>query len=113
MNMIPYGRQVINQEDIDAVLEVLRSDFLTQGPKVQSLRKWPHIAGQCAIAVNSGTSALHIACRALDVGPEICMDHAHYFRCQCNCALYCGAGWISWTSTPYLQSESGETGRKA
>jgi dTDP-4-amino-4,6-dideoxygalactose transaminase len=69
--MIPYGRQNISQEDIDAVVEVLRSDFLTQGPVVPEFEKV--VADYCeakhAVAVNSATSALHIACLALEVGP--------------------------------------------
>ena len=69
--MIPYGRQDIGQADIDAVVEVLRSDFLTQGPAVpifeQAVAKY--CGAQHALAVNSATSALHIACLALDLGP--------------------------------------------
>jgi len=68
--MIPYGRQDITQDDIDAVVEVLRSDWLTQGPKVPEFEQ--QVADYCgashAVAVNSATSALHIACMALDVG---------------------------------------------
>ena len=71
--MIPYGRQDINEADIAAVVNVLRSDFLTQGPAVPAFEI--AIAGFCgaqhAVSVNSATSALHIACLALGVGSEI------------------------------------------
>ena len=94
MTMIPYGRQDINQADIDAVLEVLCSDFLTQGPKVPEFEQV--VAAYCgakhAIAVNSGSSALHIACRALDVGPgDIVWTTPITFVATSNCAFYCGA----------------------
>ena len=65
--MIPYGKQNINQEDIDAVIEVLRSDFLTQGPKVPIFedKLVKYTGSKYAFAVNSATSALHISCLAL------------------------------------------------
>lgn len=92
--MIPYGRQDINQADIDAVIEVLRSDFLTQGPKVPAFER--AVAGHCgakhAVAVNSATSALHIACLALGVGPgDMIWTSPITFVASANCALYCGA----------------------
>ena len=68
--MIPYGKQEISEDDINAVVAVLRSDFLTQGPMVPLFEN--SVAAYCnssyAIAVNSATSALHIACLALSVG---------------------------------------------
>jgi UDP-4-amino-4,6-dideoxy-N-acetyl-beta-L-altrosamine transaminase len=92
--MIPYGRHEISEADIQAVVEVLRSDFLTQGPAVPAFEK--AIAGYCgaghAVAVNSGTSALHVACRALDVGPgDWVWTSPITFVATANCALYCGA----------------------
>ncbi len=92
--MIPYGRQDISDEDIEAVIEVLRSDFITQGPSVQNFER--SIAEYCgaghAIAVNSATSALHIACLALGVGPgDLVWTSAITFVASSNCALYCGA----------------------
>jgi len=92
--MIPYGRQHINQADIDAVVEVLRSDFLTQGPMVPAFEK--NIANYCntqhAIAVNSATSALHIACLALGVSKgDVVWTTPNTFVASANCALYCGA----------------------
>lgn len=92
--MIPYGRQDITQDDVDAVVNVLRSDFLTQGPQVPRFEK--KIAEYCnvkyAVAVNSATSALHIACLALDLGPDDCLWTSPItFVASANCALYCGA----------------------
>ena len=92
--MIPYGRQDISEADIQAVVEVLRSDFLTQGAAVPAFEQ--AVAGRCgarhAVAVNSGTSALHIACLALGVGPgDSVWTSAITFVASANCALYCGA----------------------
>ncbi|MDP5132750.1 MAG: UDP-4-amino-4,6-dideoxy-N-acetyl-beta-L-altrosamine transaminase [Paraglaciecola sp.] len=92
--MIPYGRQEINQADIDAVVDVLKSDYLTQGPKVPAFEQ--AIASLCSVrfgvAVNSATSALHIACLALDVGPnDRVWTSPITFVASANCALYCGA----------------------
>jgi len=93
--MIPYGRQQIDQADIDAVVAVLRSDFLTQGPKVPEFENVvaDYCAARHAVAVNSGTSALHIACLALDLGPgDLLWTSPITFVASANCALYCGAG---------------------
>jgi len=92
--MIPYGRQDITQEDIDAVTEVLRSDFLTQGPTVPVFERI--VADYCgakrAVAVNSATSALHLACLSLGVGPgDIVWTSPITFVASANCARYCGA----------------------
>lgn len=92
--MIPYGRQDIVQADIDAVVEVLRSDFLTQGPMVPRFEET--VAKYCgarhAVAVNSATSALHIACLALDLGPgDLLWTSPNTFVASANCARYCGA----------------------
>ncbi|WP_440055636.1 UDP-4-amino-4,6-dideoxy-N-acetyl-beta-L-altrosamine transaminase [Pseudoalteromonas sp. T1lg65] len=92
--MIPYGRQDISQQDIDAVLEVLKSDWLTQGPKVPEFEH--AIANYCqatyACATNSATSALHVACLALGVGPgDYVWTSPISFVASANCALYCGA----------------------
>jgi len=91
---IPYGRQDVTEADIEAVAEVLRSDFLTQGPAVPAFEQ--AVRGVCgarhAVAVNSGTSALHIACMALGVGPgDAVWTSAITFAASANCALYCGA----------------------
>jgi UDP-4-amino-4,6-dideoxy-N-acetyl-beta-L-altrosamine transaminase len=92
--MIPYGRQDISEVDIQAVVNVLRSDFLTQGPAVPAFEKG--IADYCgvehAVAVNSATSALHVACLALGVGAgDAVWTSPITFVASANCALYCGA----------------------
>ncbi len=86
-NFIPYGRQNINQQDIDAVVEVLRSDWLTQGPAIERFEQ--SVANYCgvkyAVAVSSATAALHIACLAVGLGTgDILWTSA-------NCGLYCRA----------------------
>jgi UDP-4-amino-4,6-dideoxy-N-acetyl-beta-L-altrosamine transaminase len=94
MNAIPYGHQDINQADIDAVVAVLRSDILTQGPAVPAFEKAvaDYCGAQNAVAVNSSTSALHIACLALGVGKGDSVWTAPItFVASANCALYCGA----------------------
>jgi UDP-4-amino-4,6-dideoxy-N-acetyl-beta-L-altrosamine transaminase len=94
MSTIPYGRQDINQADIDAVVAVLRSDFLTQGPAVPAFEKavTNYCGAQHAVAVNSATSALHIACLALGVGKgDSVWTTPITFVASANCALYCGA----------------------
>lgn len=92
--MIPYGRQEISQDDIDSVLEVLQSDFLTQGPKVPLFERT--VAEYCradyAVAVNSATSALHIACLAVGLGEgDYLWTSPNTFVASANCGLYCGA----------------------
>jgi UDP-4-amino-4,6-dideoxy-N-acetyl-beta-L-altrosamine transaminase len=92
--MIPYGRQDINQDDINSVIEVLKSDFLTQGSQVPLFEK--KMASYCsanfAVAVNSATSALHIACLALGVRKgDLVWTTPITFVATANCALYCGA----------------------
>jgi UDP-4-amino-4,6-dideoxy-N-acetyl-beta-L-altrosamine transaminase len=94
MATIPYGRQDINQIDIEAVVAVLRSDFLTQGPAVPAFEEAVAVycGAQHAVAVNSATSALHIACLALDVGKGDCVwTTPNTFVASANCVLYCGA----------------------
>ncbi len=92
--MIPYGRQDISDADIQAVVDVLRSDYLTQGPVVPAFEH--AVAKYCgvgyAIAVNSATSALHVSCLALGVGVgDIVWTSPITFVASANCALYCGA----------------------
>ena len=92
--MIPYGRQDISLEDINAVIDVLKSDFLTQGPVVPAFEKAvaDYCEAQYAFAVNSATSALHIACLALGVGKgDLVWTSPITFVASANCALYCGA----------------------
>jgi UDP-4-amino-4,6-dideoxy-N-acetyl-beta-L-altrosamine transaminase len=92
--MIPYGKQDISQQDIDAVVNVLKSDYLTQGPqvplfesKIKTVTRAKH-----AVAVNSATSALHLACLALGLSQgEMVWTTPISFVATANCALYCGA----------------------
>jgi UDP-4-amino-4,6-dideoxy-N-acetyl-beta-L-altrosamine transaminase len=92
--MIPYGKQDVQQSDIDAVVAVLKSAFLTQGPAVPRFEQ--ALAGKTgarhAVAVNSATSALHIACLALDLGPgDLLWTSPISFVASANCGRYCGA----------------------
>ena len=99
--MIPYGRQAIDDADVSAVLGVLKSDFLTQGPQVPAFEQAVtlYLADSPAsaesffsVAANSATSALHLACMALCVGPgDRVWTCANSFAASSNCALYCGA----------------------
>lgn len=94
MSAVPYARQDINQSDIDAVISVLRSDYLTQGPTVPVFEQ--AVANYCgaghAVALNSATSALHVACLALGVGKgDMVWTSPITFVASSNCALYCGA----------------------
>jgi len=93
-SLIPYGRQDISEADIQAVVEVLRSDFLTQGPAVPAFEQCvaDYVHAGYAVAVNSATSALHIACLALDVRQgDVVWTTPITFVASANCALYCGA----------------------
>lgn len=92
--MIPYGRQDISEDDVQAVVDILKSDFLTQGPAVAAFED--RLARYCGcrfgVAVNSATSALHLACLALGVGPgDRVWTSAITFVASANAALYCGA----------------------
>lgn len=92
--MIPYGKQDISQQDIDSVLDVLKSDFLTQGPQVPAFEQAliGHTGANYALAVNSATSALHIACLALGLGEgDWLWTSPVTFVASANCGLYCGA----------------------
>ncbi|MDB3945479.1 UDP-4-amino-4,6-dideoxy-N-acetyl-beta-L-altrosamine transaminase [Gammaproteobacteria bacterium] len=94
MILIPYARQSISKADIDAVTEVLQSNYLTQGPVVPEFER--ALAVRCeaelGVAVNSATSALHLACVALGVGPgDVVWTTPTTFVASANCARYCGA----------------------
>lgn len=91
---IPYGRQDISNQDIDEVVAVLRSDWLTQGPAIERFEKT--VADFCgvryAIAMSNATTALHAACLAAEMGPgETLWTSPNTFVASANCALYCGA----------------------
>jgi len=92
--MIPYGRHDLDAQDIEAVVDVLRSDWLTQGPMVPRFEE--AVASYCgarhAVAANSATSALHLACLALGLGPgDVLWTSPITFVASANCARYCGA----------------------
>jgi UDP-4-amino-4,6-dideoxy-N-acetyl-beta-L-altrosamine transaminase len=92
--MIPYGRQDISEQDLQAVQDVLRSDYLTQGPVVPAFENAiaTCVGAKYGVAVNSATSALHIACLALGLGPKDWLwTSSISFVASANCALYCGA----------------------
>ena len=92
--MIPYGQQDISQADIDAVVDVLKSNHLTQGPKILEFetKVSEYCGSNYAVAVNSATSALHIACLALDLGKgDWLWTSPNSFVASANCGLYCGA----------------------
>ncbi len=92
--MIPYGKQIISEDDIEAVIAALKSPLITQGPVVEQFEE--AVADYCSakygVAVNSGTAALHIACLALDIGPDdLVWTTPISFAATANCALYCQA----------------------
>lgn len=92
--MIPYGKQRIDKDDIDAVVDVLNSDFITQGPVVTQFEQAVagYVDAQYAIAASNATACLHLACLALDVGPsDRVWTSPISFVASSNCALYCGA----------------------
>lgn len=92
--MIPYGRQSISDDDIKAVIDVLKSDYLTQGPVVPEFEKsiCKYTGASYAVAVNSGTSALHIACLSLGLGKgDWLWTSSISFVASANCGIYCGA----------------------
>ncbi|HXK55980.1 MAG TPA: aminotransferase class I/II-fold pyridoxal phosphate-dependent enzyme, partial [Gammaproteobacteria bacterium] len=92
--MIPYGRQHISEKDIQAVIAVLKSDWLTQGPTVPAFESalCTYTGANHAVAVNSATSALHLACLALGLRPgERLWTSPISFVASANCGLYCGA----------------------
>jgi perosamine synthetase len=94
MRFLGYGRQNINRSDIDAVVAVLESDFLTQGPQVERFEAAlaERVGARHAVAVSSGTAALHIACLAASIGPsDRGLTSAVTFAASSNCLLYAGA----------------------
>jgi UDP-4-amino-4,6-dideoxy-N-acetyl-beta-L-altrosamine transaminase len=92
--MLSYGRQSISEDDIKAVVDVLTSDFLTQGPRVQEFEQKvaARVGAAHAVAANSATSALHLACMGFDLKPgDIVWTSPNSFVASANCALYCGS----------------------
>ena len=93
MNPIPYGRQHITQQDIDAVVKTLQSDFLTQGPEIIAFENAfaQHIGAKYAVAVSNGTAALHLCAMVLDVKPgDKVITTPITFVASANCVRYCG-----------------------
>tara|TARA_Y100001968_G_C19438328_1_gene761073 strand:+ start:1173 stop:2345 length:1173 start_codon:yes stop_codon:yes gene_type:complete len=91
---LPYGKQTVTQQDIDSVIEVLKSPFITQGPKIEAFEKAvsQSVGSLHAIATNSATSALHLACLAVGLGKgDWLWTTPTTFVASANCALYCGA----------------------
>ncbi|MCR4321629.1 MAG: UDP-4-amino-4,6-dideoxy-N-acetyl-beta-L-altrosamine transaminase [Candidatus Brocadiaceae bacterium] len=92
--LLPYGRQWIDEDDIQAVVNVLRSERITQGPKIEEFEKTlaEYCGAKYAVAVSSGTAALHIACLAAGLGGnDTLWTSPNTFVASANCALYCGA----------------------
>ena len=93
MKTIPYGRQNITQEDIEAVINTLHSDYLTQGPKIAEFEEnfAAYIGAKYAVAVSNGTAALHLCAMALDVKPgDKVITTPITFAASANCVRYCG-----------------------
>lgn len=91
--MIPYGRQTIEDDDIQAVVDVLRGDYLTTGPKIAEFEKMvaDYVGAKYAVAISNGTSALHAACHAAGIGPgDEVITTPLTFAASANCVLYCG-----------------------
>ena len=91
--MIPYGKQTIEQDDIEAVVDVLQSDFLTTGPKIAEFEQTvaDYVGAKYAVAISNGTSALHAACFAAGIGPgDEVITTPLTFAASANCVLYCG-----------------------
>ena len=91
--MIPYGKQTIEQDDIQAVVDVLKSDFLTTGPQIAEFEQTvaDYVGAKYAVAISNGTSALHAACFAAGIGPgDEVITTPLTFAASANCVLYCG-----------------------
>lgn len=91
--MIPYGKQTIEQDDIQAVVDVLQSDFLTTGPKIAEFEQTvaDYVGAKYVVAISNGTSALHAACFAAGIGPgDEVITTPLTFAASANCVLYCG-----------------------
>ena len=106
---IPYGRQHITDEDIRAVIDTLKSDYLTQGPKIREFETKfaEYVGAQYAVAVNNATSGLHLAATALNVKPgDKVIVTPMTFAASANCIRYCGGEggfWLSVNLKPCLK----------
>ncbi len=104
MNVIPYGKQQITQEDIEAVISTLKSDFLTQGPKIAEFEKLfsEYIGSKYAVAVSNGTAALHLSVLALNIKPnDKVITTPITFVASANCVRYCGGEVVFSDIDPY------------
>ena len=91
--MIPYGRQTIEEDDIQAVVDVLRSDYLTTGPKIAEFEKMmaDYVGAKYAVAIANDTAALHAACYVAGIGAgDEVITTPITFAASSNCVLYCG-----------------------
>lgn len=91
--MIPYGKQTIEKDDIQSVVDVLKSDYLTTGPKIAEFEKMvaDYVGAKYAVAISNGTSALHAACFAAGIQPgDEVITTPLTFAASSNCVLYCG-----------------------
>ena len=120
--MIPYAKQDISDEDIDSVIEVLKSDFLTQGNKVPLFEEIisNRVGAKYALAANSATSCLHLSCLSLGLSKEdILWTSPITYVASANCALYCGAEVdfvdidpLTWNISVEILEEKLKTARK-
>ena len=102
MNVIPYGRQDITDSDIDAVVKVLKSDYLTQGPVIEQFEKSfaEYVGAKYAVAVSNGTAALHLCAMAMDLTPgQKVITSPITFAATANCIRYLVERWSSLTLT--------------
>lgn len=91
--IIPYGKQNITEDDIDAVVEALRSDYLTQGPRIKEFENYfaEYVGAEFAVAVSNGTAALHLSALAMDIQPgDKVITTPITFAASANCIRYCG-----------------------
>lgn len=102
--MIPYGRQTIDEDDINAVIDVLKSDYLTTGPKIAEFEQAvaSYTGAKYAVAISNGTSALHAACFAAGIGRgDEVITTPLTFAASANCVLYCGGTPVFADVDPY------------
>lgn len=113
--MIPYGRQTIDEDDINAVVDVLKSDYLTTGPKIAEFEQVvaSYTGAKYAVAISNGTSALHAACFAAGIGRgDEVITTPLTFAASANCVLYCGGTPVFADVDPYTYNIDPEDIRK-
>lgn len=115
MNMIPYGKQTIEEDDIQAVVDVLKSDYLTTGPKIAEFEKMvaDYVGAKYAVAISNGTAALHAACFAAGIGAgDEVITTPITFAASANCVLYCGGTPVFADINPHTYNIDPEDIRK-